>query len=192
MGPEVAFTTRCARATLWIEIPCSKLSVRTESKILKKSLETFSAIFQTWKFFSKLQQQVPYKWKFFRFGYKSYSILPVYMFAAYHEKSFVVLLTMDLSNNLESGKRNYCLGKRSGKSIEFIFWCMRKGVFTWHPGDFRPGASSLRFPLMALYLFTWYHHKMSCRRESPRREFTPVVVPGREFHSGTKSRNGIM
>ena len=30
---------------------------------------------------------------------------------------------------------------------------------------------------------------MSCRRESPRREFTPVLVPGREFHSGTKSRN---
>ena len=29
-------------------------------------------------------------------------------------------------------------------------------------------------------------------RESPCREFTPVVVPGREFHSGTKSRNGIM
>ena len=30
------------------------------------------------------------------------------------------------------------------------------------------------------------------RVESPRREFTPVVVPGRELHSGTKSRNGIM
>ena len=67
-----------------------------------------------------------------------------------------------------------------------------QGVFTWHRGDFRPGASSLRFPLMALYLFTWYHHKMSCRCESPRRELTPVLVPGREFHSGTKSRNGIM
>ena len=25
-----------------------------------------------------------------------------------------------------------------------------------------------------------------------RREFTPVLEPGREFHSGTKSRNGIM
>ena len=24
------------------------------------------------------------------------------------------------------------------------------------------------------------------------REFTPVVAPGREFHSSTKSRNGIM
>ena len=54
------------------------------------------------------------------------------------------------------------------------------------------GASSLRFPLMALYLFTWYHHKILCRRESPRREFTPVLAPGKEFHSGTKSRNGIM
>ena len=49
-----------------------------------------------------------------------------------------------------------------------------KRVFTWHRGDFRPGASSLRFPLMAIYLFTWYHHKMSCRHEWPRREFTPV------------------
>ena len=45
---------------------------------------------------------------------------------------------------------------------------------------------------MRTVLFTWYHHKMSYRRESPRREFTPVVVPGREFHSGTKYRNGIM
>ena len=36
------------------------------------------------------------------------------------------LLTTDLSDNLESGKRNYCLGKRSGKSIEFIFWYMVK------------------------------------------------------------------
>ena len=34
--------------------------------------------------------------------------------------------------------------------------------------------------------------QISCWRESPRREFTPVLVPGREFHSGTKSRNGIM
>ena len=41
-------------------------------------------------------------------------------------------------------------------------------------------------------VFTWYHHKMSCRCESPRRELTLVLVPGREFHSGTKSRNGIM
>ena len=31
-----------------------------------------------------------------------------------------------------------------------------------------------------------------CWRESPQRELTPVVVPGREFHSGTKSCNGIM
>ena len=30
------------------------------------------------------------------------------------------------------------------------------------------------------------------RHKSPRRELTLVVVPGQEFHSGTKSRNGIM
>ena len=52
---------------------------------------------------------------------------------------------------------------------------LTKGVFTWHwPGRFSHGASSLRFPLMALYLVTWYHHKMSFRRESLRLEFYPV------------------
>ena len=30
---------------------------------------------------------------------------------------------------------------------------------------------------------------MSCQRESPRRGFTPVLEPGREFNSSTKSRN---
>ena len=60
----------------------------------------------------------------------------------------------------------------------------------WYLHDTR--ATSLRFPLIALYLFAWYHHKMLCRRESPRREFTPVLAPEREFHSGTKSHNGIM
>ena len=57
--------------------------------------------------------------------------------------------------------------------------CVSIGVFTWYRGDFHPGASSLRFPLMALYSYTWYQHKMSCRRESYRREFTPVLVPAR-------------
>ena len=67
-----------------------------------------------------------------------------------------------------------------------------KGVLTRQRGDLRDGATSLLFPLVALHLFTWYHHKLSCRRESPRREFTPVDVPGREFHSSTKSLKGIM
>ena len=55
------------------------------------------------------------------------------------------------------------------------------GGFTWHWGDFGAGMSSLRFPLMALYLFSWYHHKISCRRESPRREFTPLLSRGEIF-----------
>ena len=43
-------------------------------------------------------------------------------------------------------------------------------------------------------IFVYMIPPMSCRRESPchEHEFTPVLVPGREFHSGTKSRNGIM
>lgn len=34
--------------------------------------------------------------------------------------------------------------------------------------------------------------KMSCRRKSHGREFTPVVVPEQGLHSGTKLRNGIV
>ena len=63
-----------------------------------------------------------------------------------------------------------------------------KGVFTWHQGDFRAGVSLLWFPLMALHLFMWYHHKMSCQSESPRGEFTAGVVPGQEFHSEISQR----
>ena len=61
------------------------------------------------------------------------------------------------------------------KSFTFKLSKFTKGMFTWHRGDFRAGARSLQFPLMALHFFTWYHHKMSCRRESPRREFTFVL-----------------
>ena len=61
---------------------------------------------------------------------KSYSIWPVCLQPIMKKVLFLSflrsLLTTDLSDNLESGKRNYCLGKRSGKSIEFIFWYMVK------------------------------------------------------------------
>ena len=33
------------------------------------------------------------------------------------------------------------------------------GLFTWYQGDFCSGASSLRFPLLRLYLFLWCHQK---------------------------------
>ena len=52
----------------------------------------------------------------------------------YQEKIFVPafflmsLLITDLFDNLESGKRNYCSGKKSGKSLEFIFWYLCKGL----------------------------------------------------------------
>ena len=67
-----------------------------------------------------------------------------------------------------------------------------QGLFTWQQGNFRAGASSLGFPLMALYLFTWYHHKMSCQCESHQREFIPIVVQEQEFHPSTKFYNSIM
>ena len=40
------------------------------------------------------------------------------------------LLITDLLDNLESGKRNYCFGKKSGKSLEFISWYLCKGLTT--------------------------------------------------------------
>ena len=63
-------------------------------------------------------------------------------------------------------KENGCICLRSSST-----YVTCKGVFTRHLCDFCTGASSLQFPLMAL-LFTWYHHKMSCRRESPWCVFT--------------------
>ena len=48
-----------------------------------------------------------------------------------------------------------CLLEAKDKNNETVYiQCTRKGVFTLHRGDFRPGASSFQFPLMALYLFT--------------------------------------
>ena len=35
-------------------------------------------------------------------------------------------LINDLFDNLDAGKRNYCLVKQSGKSLEYIFWYMSK------------------------------------------------------------------
>ena len=191
MGPEVAFTTRVCTCNL-MDWNTLRKTQGSYNWILKKSLSNFPDL----KFFFQSYNNKCLISENFFVLVKSYSISPVCLQPIMKKALFLSflksLLTTDLSDNLESGKRNYCLGKRSGKSIEFIFWCMCKGVFTWDRGEFRPGASSLRFPFMARYLFTWYHHKMSCPRESPRREFTPVLVPGREFHSGAKSRNGIM
>ena len=77
-----------------------------------------------------------------------------------------------------------------------------KGVFTWHRGDFRSGASSLWFPLMALYLFTWYHHKFHAGAShpgasSPRflyrsENFTPVRnLPTVSCKPETTTRFGV-
>ena len=37
------------------------------------------------------------------------------------------LLITDLFDNLESGKRNYCFGKKSWKVLKFISWYLCKG-----------------------------------------------------------------
>ena len=41
---------------------------------------------------------------------------------------------------------------------------------------FRASVSSLGFPLWALYLFTWYHHKMSRWHESLQSAFNSVML----------------
>ena len=38
------------------------------------------------------------------------------------------LLITDVFHNLESGKRNYCFGNKSGKSLEFISWYLCKAL----------------------------------------------------------------
>ena len=59
-------------------------------------------------------------------------------------------------------------------------------ALTWYRPDFHSGTGSLRFPLLALYSFTWYQLKVSYLSESNRCEFTLVTVPERDFHSRTK------
>ena len=100
---------------------------------------------------------------------------------------FIVTFSKDYQRSKILGPKQD-LGFTFFDGLDLVF----KGVFTWHLGNFHPEASSLRFPLMALYLFTWYHHKMLCRRKSPRHKLTPALVPGQEFHSSTKTRSGIM
>ena len=100
---------------------------------------------------------------------------------------FIVTFSKDYQRSKILGPKQD-LGFTFFDGLDLVF----KGMFTQHLGDFHPEASSLLFPLMALYLFTWYHHKMLCRRKSPRHELTPALALGREFHSSTKTRSGIM
>ena len=92
-------------------------------------------------------------------------------------KNAIVNLPIRLEGNLK------CISSNLFSSLGnwHCFAGVTKGVFTWHWGNFRPGVGSLLFPLMAVYLFTWYHRKMLCWRESPWCEFTLFLVLGREF-----------
>ena len=73
------------------------------------------------------------------------------------------------------------------KIVECVRRCLHDTGATFAPERVHSGSLSWLY----ICLHDIYHHKMSCLRESPRRGFTPVVVLGREFRSGTKSRNGI-
>ena len=60
------------------------------------------------------------------------------------------------------------------------------------PGRLSPRSEFTPVPSHGSIFVYMVSPQISCWRESRRREFTPVLVPGRDFHSGTKSRNGIM
>ena len=60
------------------------------------------------------------------------------------------------------------------------------------PGRLLPRSEFTPVPSHGSIFVYMIPPQISCWRESPLREFTPVLVPRREFHSGTKSRNGIM
>ena len=98
-----------------------------------KSLEIWPAIFQTWKKSGQVLEK-SYKWIFFCFGHILFNLAR--MFAAHHEKSFVPAffkVSIDqLFDNLESGKRNYCFGKMSWKSLEFWIKKSVPTLFTEH------------------------------------------------------------
>ena len=101
-----------------------------------KSLDNCPAIFQTWKRYGKyryLKSGITVK-SLGVFSFQSYNECFVsdvgqilfslaHSFAVHHEKRFIlaffkVSVDHDLFDNLESGKRSYCFGKKSGKSLE--------------------------------------------------------------------------
>ena len=67
-----------------------------------------------------------------------------------------------------------------------------KGGVYMIPGQLSPQSEFTPVPSHASIFVYMIPPQISCWSESTRREFTPVLVPGREFHSGRKSRNGIM
>ena len=94
------------RASIFSNFPDLKKVLKMEiksEKIVKKSCI---------EFFSKLQQIVLYKWHVFVLV-KSYLISPVCL-------QPIVLLITALFDNLESRKRNYCFGKKSGKVLNLF------------------------------------------------------------------------
>ena len=113
-----------------------KHSVCTDSWILEKVLIIAQLFFQTWKRYGKyryLKSGITVK-SLGVFSFQSYNECFVsdvgqilfslaHSFAVHHEKRFIlaffkVSVDHDLFDNLESGKRSYCFGKKSGKSLE--------------------------------------------------------------------------
>ena len=112
------------RASIFSNFPdlkkVSKMEIKSE-KIVKKSCI---------EFFSKLQQIVFYKWHVFVLV-KSYLISPVCLQPIMKKSLFLLFSKVCIDqwpiDNLESGKRNYCFGKKVWKSLKFISWYLCKG-----------------------------------------------------------------
>ena len=67
-----------------------------------------------------------------------------------------------------------------------------KGGVYMIPGRLSPRSEFTPVPSHGSIFVYMIPPQISCWRESTQREFTPVLVLRQEFHSSTKSRNGIM
>ena len=104
-----------------------------------KSLEICSAIFQNMKKVWKMEMKsgkiveslecfsfFSFWWNLIQFLWYVCSLSSVMKKAFLFLRFLRSLLINDLFDNFESGKRNYCFVKKSGKSLEYIFWYMCK------------------------------------------------------------------
>ena len=80
--------------------------------------------------YSKLQQ-VLIRSEMFSVLVKYYSILPVRFLCLYWSPK--------VSDNLESGKRNYCFGEKSGKSLEFWIQKSEQILYVFYRSNFISG-----------------------------------------------------
>ena len=85
---------------------------------------------KSWFFFSWKLHQVLDKWNCFHFGH-ILNVWSQWILKRSFVPAFSKVYIEHLFDNPESGKRNYCFGKRSGKNLEFS---VQKSLRTLHVG----------------------------------------------------------